>query len=674
MKSIFSFILILGSFGFTYGQIDFTNFVDKQVNKKENPHRFRSHDCISGDCKNGLGVLEVEHSGHFIYIIGKFEKKKLQGEATILRLPRLSIYSFNLKKIHPIDELKKHFESEAINEKVYVYYQKYAIGVIEAFYGEFKENKLDSGLYTFNGRFEDVGENRIINVPLTHFYNVMDSKGKEFFTDNKKLIEYRFRGSFTPEYGREKLAYTLNTNDDYIEINTNWNHNVIIKKHHIPEFFEVTHYNAKSEIVKEVLTHHNAMGTIGWVKEFLPSYNVPLVSMVGHSGVVLLPETMENIGLLPKDGVPYKNGMFYGKMTNGKPDNYGVYIDEYVLYDGFFNDKGEFDGYGYLTQRKKYPEQIWLYYYPIESNIKKIIEEKDLAVFGYFIGVFKNGRFKQGEAGVHDGNSDGLKLIKGDVFDKTEQIKLFSMNNYLLEGEGIKFKPGYINYMIPDQTNMGMKIEEQGSFANNLLHGKGYRNGDYGEFVNGEMTEESKKLAAEVNAQKRKEEIASTLSNAILPLGSIVKNQYGSYQYVNELYTTGSVDLINIPLEVPEYRKKDKSMDKYGIIYESSAYPLHAKPNYSILYYTGSKATQNELTKYTLTNLKICTQCRGRGSFLVKKESAGMSTNTTTTYERTYEGVFYDAYGNVTRTTNTPTTIIEWVKENCQTCNGAGCN
>lgn len=670
MKYTIFILLAMGS-SMAFGQIDFTKIVDKKEFKKANLHG--DFDCIAGNCKNGLGVVKTTTISSLVYVIGNFENKQLNGEATILHI-RDRYGEYDSKSMSLKAELKKHFEAGVIDEKVYTFYQKYSSGVREAFWGNFTENKLDSGLYTFRGNQEDVQKIRQISIPLTHFYNILDDKGKEVFINQKKDIEYRFRGAFTPEYGREYPALTLKTRDDFIEINTSWGSDVIIRKHHIPEFFEVTHYNARSEKVKEVLTHHNALGTTGWVKEFLIGFPTPYVSLVGHSGIVLYKETLENIGILPKEGTPYKDGMFYGSMTNGKPDNYGIYIDDYVLYDGFFNDKGEFDGYGFLTQRKNYPQQSWFWQYPNEYGLNKIAEEHKLAALGYFIGVFENGVFKQGDVGNTFGDKNRLELIRGEVKNKTQPKHVYAVKNYFLEGEGFKFNSSYTGWHIPDYPNSQLKVIEQGTFANNLLHGKGFRGDDYGEFVNGEMTAESKKIAAAVNAKKREEEIASTLANAKFPLGSIVKDQYGSYKYVNELFTHGSADLVNIPLEVPEYKLKDKSWDKFSIIYANSAYPLHAKPNFSMQYYTGFRVTNKEQEKYHLTNLRLCNQCNGKGSFTVKKETAGVSTNTTTTYERTYEGVFYDTYGNVTRTTSTPTTFVEWVNEDCQTCNGAGCH
>lgn len=116
----------------------------------------------------------------------------------------------------------------------------------------------------------------------------MDQEGKTFFTDDQELIAYRSRGAFTPEYGSEKTAFTLQSKDDNFEINTSYNNNAIIRKHHIPEFFEVTHYNAQSDGAKQMLVHHNHVGTNGWIKEFLRGGSTPYVSMVGQSGIVLL--------------------------------------------------------------------------------------------------------------------------------------------------------------------------------------------------------------------------------------------------------------------------------------------------------------------------------------------------------------------------------------------------
>jgi len=39
-------------------------------------------ECISGDCKNGFGVIKASD----MYIIGRIESKQLNGEATILYL------------------------------------------------------------------------------------------------------------------------------------------------------------------------------------------------------------------------------------------------------------------------------------------------------------------------------------------------------------------------------------------------------------------------------------------------------------------------------------------------------------------------------------------------------------------------------------------------------------
>lgn len=96
---------------------------------------------------------------------------------------------------------------------------------------------------------------------------------------------------------------------------------------------------------------------------------------------------MAHIGLLPKEGIPYKQGTLYGNMTNGIPDSYGIYIEEYILYDGFFNDQGAYDGYGYLSQRKPYPGQSWLTNYLNEYDMNKNFGVKRTRRIGLLCGA-----------------------------------------------------------------------------------------------------------------------------------------------------------------------------------------------------------------------------------------------------------------------------------------------
>ncbi|MEZ4956837.1 MAG: hypothetical protein R2825_24985 [Saprospiraceae bacterium] len=310
-------------------QVDFSLYLDKKALREKSTGIFfnfkdnGSIECITGNCKSGKGVLHIKNNGEFhMYIIGNFEDKKLNGEATILYINsdrhKKGYVSFEYDKLNA--DLKNKMYAITSIDKVYPYYQKMNDEVHEAYWGTFNNNILVDGLYSFNGSLKDL-HRRCCDLFLTHFYHVKENeilKGKRDYPEDKNFT-YRYKGEFKPSIGEGKAACSIYRDDDYIEIIPSWTNDIIVRKHPIPNYFEVTYYSKRGEILDEVLSHNNLFGAIGWQKEFKNGSTQPLVTIETKSNPFILKQPIEYVGIVPAIGRPFYGGTFYGLMQSGKP-------------------------------------------------------------------------------------------------------------------------------------------------------------------------------------------------------------------------------------------------------------------------------------------------------------------------------------------------------------------
>ncbi|MEZ4956836.1 MAG: hypothetical protein R2825_24980 [Saprospiraceae bacterium] len=353
-------------------------------------------------------------------------------------------------------------------------------------------------------------------------------------------------------------------------------------------------------------------------------------------------------------------------------------MNDIILYEGFFNEKGNFDGLGFLSLRK-----------PISSGFEenKLKAANNMYIRGYAAGIFEDGTFKEGTiANVNNFNEHfsfdkiypnytSILTTATGKFKYTNNSKPLFLNfdNYLLEGNAIKHR---IKISKLTHDNLAeFYVTEKGNFVNHQLNGEGIqlkenKKGYWeGNFVNGKISEEDKKdqLKAEANASRLKREY--TVNNAKFPLGSIVFFAGKNY-YVNELFTNGCLTACEMPISKKEYMSKIKPSWATEIYYNSSNI-LWADPYFSDSYYSTEFC---DLSKVSATKLVKCERCSGHGSWVERQAQHGTSTESKTTFQRTYEGVFYDKYENVTTYESKPVTTYNDVKVNCEVCNGTGCH
>ncbi|MCB0853036.1 MAG: hypothetical protein KDD63_12500, partial [Bacteroidetes bacterium] len=320
--------------------------------------------CFSGDCKNGKGVVKIFNAYRLlVYVAANFEKKQIEGKATIVAI-NLKADDSDYQRYKEVMSLKGDLEKALQNiesTEVYEYYKNFGKRANEAYYGDFNQNILLDGLYSFNGNVSDL-DMQIKSIPLKHLYHITPGNKIESFPLDKHF-SFIYKGEFKPEYGDDSYGFTLNRKDDHIEIVPDWTYDIIIRRHPIPHYFEITYYDKNGRVLNEVLSHNNMFGTIGWQKEFVPGAEQALSTIETKYNTVLRKEGVPNVGIVSATPHPFKDGVFYGWLKDGKPAHYGIFMNDYFLYEGFFDENGEFDGYGFFTLRKPTSDYAAIYRY-----------------------------------------------------------------------------------------------------------------------------------------------------------------------------------------------------------------------------------------------------------------------------------------------------------------------
>jgi hypothetical protein len=687
IKTITAFLFILFC-NPIFSQVDFSEVLKKKTLAEVPAPPFSDFkmngevDCFAGNCKNGKGVLKIVNAYRLImYVAANFENKEIVGEATILTI-NIKSSAGNSKSSGEISKLKSELEKALLNiesTKVYEYYQRFNRQAIEAYFGTFDQNILKDGLYTFNGTLVDL-DMQIRPIPLKHLYHITPGNKIESFPLDKHF-SFNYRGEFKPEYGDASHAFTLNRSDDHIEIVPEWTHDIIVKTHPIPHYYEVTYYDKNGRILNEVLSHNNLFGTVGWQKEFVPGAEQALSTIETKYNTVLRKEPVPNVGIVAATPHPYKDGVFYGWLNQGKPAHYGIFMNDYYLYEGFFDENGEFDGYGFFTLRRPLQD------YKTVNTFK----QKHVHVEGYLAGIFSHGQFDFGAVAKVEGlegQDYSLKphsrLIRYGKMACTnpmealnfERTSLYSKTykHHALQGEGSEFSITSLASKDLLNRNYSEGLISAGTYQNGLLEGSGTQRKEQGkgywtgEFVNGKITDESKRNQQKEESLAHKKLEQETFDKAPYPPGSIVKKGT-SFYYVNELKTNNSIEACYLPLQKDKpLRGQERLMGDN--IYYNAAPLLWANPYFGQLFHKASFYLNKD--QLQVTGHVLCERCNGFGQWLERVAEHGTSTETTTRWTRTYEGVFYDKYENVSTTKSVPTTTYVTKKVTCPVCSGAG--
>ncbi len=704
MKQTLAIILVLFSFLTSPAQIDFSLYMNKGAMVKSYDklfHNFREYgsiECIQGNCKSGFGILETRANKFKVYVAGEFSGKKINGSATVFMVYDRDKERSYIGNPYAFSNLKKSL-LDLQTTNAYTYYQKLAEHSHESFFGNFENNKLmDNGLYTFNGNWEEL-HNRAYPIPLKHMKHVQLVEKNTFksYIPKDKNFTYRYKGDFKPDYGEVVPAYTFENRDHYIEIIPSWtNREILIRQHGIPNYFEVTHYDKNGFVKKETLVFENTYGTIGWEKEFVPEKPLKIALSSTFETFMQL-DSLKQIGLLDKTPQPFKDGQFYGEMVEGKPKDYGVFINDYYHYEGFFDTLGIFHGYGFLTLRKP----IYKYDYATRNMLKN----KGIMMEGYALGVFEHGRIDNGALvyaylpEISNLSNRGrykkgvVRFMYSGMFSYTED----STNNFIVEPEKIYITSSSLRALSnPLQQGAGRRffglsvdandvlfgeqnLVERGNYIDGKLNGYGIqkkhdpRNASVrgmweGDFVDGVITEESKKNQ---EAREYTEELArrdSVYDAAPFKPGAIISDGKSMY-YVNELNLGGCLDICTFPIKrlyLNNWQKRQHYTDIHYPVKSAKflAYPWFTQP--IVIGYSC------ELEDFSATNYTICRQCNGFAEHEGIEKETGSHTYTTTRVEKYHDGDYYVGYRTVTEYETVPTTTYHKVTYPCEKCSGNG--
>ena len=202
VKSIIGILLILFCH-VLFAQPDFSSLLNKKTILEEYLPAFSDFrmngevSCFSGDCKNGKGVVKIFNAYRLlVYVAANFEKKQIEGKATIVAI-NLKADDSDYQRYKEVMSLKGDLEKALQNiesTEVYEYYKNFGKRANEAYYGDFNQNILLDGLYSFNGNVSDL-DMQIKSIPLKHLYHITPGNKIESFPLDKHF-SFIYKGEF----------------------------------------------------------------------------------------------------------------------------------------------------------------------------------------------------------------------------------------------------------------------------------------------------------------------------------------------------------------------------------------------------------------------------------------------------------------------------------------------
>ena len=706
MKQLFAVLFVQFFILTCAAQIDFSLYLSKKQMIKsydKHFHNFREYGeiaCIQGNCKNGFGILETRANKFKVYIVGEFSGKKINGTASVFmvydRYWDRDKKTSNLGNPHAYNNFKKSLLALQANN-ARTFYDELAKNSHEAFYGNFENNQLiDDGLYTFNGIWEDL-RSRVAPIPLKHMKHakIVEEKTHKGFIPETQDFTYRYKGNFKPDYGEAEPAYTLENDNHYIEIIPAWGNKIVIRKHGIPNYFKVTHYNKNGAVKKETLNFENTYGTIGWEKELVSEKPVK-ISLSSSFETFIQLDSLEQVQPLDKTPKPFKDGQFYGEMVDGRPKDYGIFINDYYHYEGFFDTTGIFHGYGFLTLRKPLKKY--------DYATRNMLKSKGIMMEGFALGIFQHGRIDNGDL-VYAYLPERSNLPNRGRYKKGVIRFMYSgmfsypdsTSNFIVEPKSVYITSSSLRELSqPLQQGAGRRffglsidasdvlfgeqnLVERGNYIDGKLNGYGIQKKEditnasikgmwEGDFVDGVITEESKKNQ---EAREYGEELArrdSVYAAAPFKPGTIISDGQSLY-YVNELNLGGCIDICTFPIERIYLNNWQKRQHYTDIHYPVKWAKFLASPWFTQPIVIGYSC---ELEKFKATDYTICEKCHGFSKHEGIEAEAGSHTYATSKVVKYHDGDYYVGYRTVTEYKTVPTTTYRKVTYPCEKCNGKG--
>lgn len=616
---------------------------DKKFNKNRSFDN-RTTFVISGDGKKGentiyykFKAIDKKAKDYSIFIKGNLKGKKLNGEAEVC-------YLSGCDYEYLIENLKNYTGS------LFSFFKEKGLRPYQYYKGEFKNNSISYGHFQYSGTTEELKK---------EFAPYLRKHLQEVFTDIEGLdFEYNYYGTY--KLDNYDNRYKMSDSDSIVILDFKKDRKYVIKSVFNDLIFSKDIYEKNNYIGSEVF-NANHIYSVGWRSRFYD--NSVAVSLEGKT------RTYNDIPfhiLDLKQKHSYNGGCFYGELKDGKPSKYGVLINDDFFYQGFFNDAGEFDGYGFYQHLKPHPKY-------------------DMCISSTCLGVFKSNKIVSGEVSYNWAGSwvlAGDSIVQDfdfpvDIVNRTDK-PLF--DRYNLKGFSI-YGNGEMTEIDYDYKHGGWFSEitfQKGDFKNNVLDGYGCKMithvGKENEFIctyyeNGEFSRAYRDSVGAEYKKLRKLQMDSLFSEVIYNAGSIIKKG-SSYYYVNELKRKGKANVISLPIQ-----KTDATKDGFfkkgddAQIYYSSVNKTLASPYFGWGHYTNYEDMHN----YELTNLALCGRCNGYGKIKETHIEHGSNVESTTTREVIHDGDYYRVTGDVTRYKTRTYSVPVTVTKTCDNCNGLGC-
>ncbi|MEZ4979088.1 MAG: hypothetical protein R2772_07300 [Chitinophagales bacterium] len=650
-KTLLSLILCL--LGYTaLAQANFkalTSLSDDEYNASGTRSKIKETHVLSGNGKSKFNCLAIQYksrdpqeSSYTVFIKGNFKSGIVDGSAELLQLEgiqhqdlfeRLQVTEYSL-----MDLIKE------IQPSAYIYYQGDAI----------KNGEFVEGSYIFKGKYLP---EKTYNIH-TRFYHLWE------ISPESQSVELKYE-----RYGshyHEKMS----ANDSIIISNYDSGEKHII----YPvledivlgrDVFSLTKGYQRTEIFTTT-----KFASIGWRRIFKKDKTEMLLQ-----GFARNYNSLPFTGLDLKEKHEYEGGYFYGQMKNAKPYGFGILLNDKFYYEGNFNEKGEFDGYGFYRQFEN----------ESKASIKLSIS---------CLGLFKDNRLVSGE--VHYNSSYKFVLEADSIYQSQtfpisqelgsvpypDKVEQGLENPFKLFGQGAKYELRILQ--VPEARLWNpedKKLYEEGYFNNDKLDGKGKKlcwtcpaqNGLVyieADFENGKPNAEYSNAQKELFAAKKKLEMDSLWAEALYPPGSIVSKNGYAY-YINQLRRHGKADLIPLPI-----RKTDATKDgfaKKGLQpyhYYNTGNEVLGSPYFAFGYV---EIKYEDLNNYQGSDLKICTFCNGQGSYIHYDTEVVANTDQTTNREVVHEGDYFRISQDVTRYSTTMVNVATETPKLCPQCQGSGC-
>lgn len=636
------FLLSIVSFN-VFNQIPratIVNGLDKKFNKKTTFAQ-RKTTIINGNGKSGNNTIfysfitaDKNYAKDYTVVVkGDFNKKKINGQAEVAFL-------LGLNYDHLIESLKNYSGS------LKSFLNKNNIRAYEYYEGDFDNSVVRKGHFQYSGETK---------IAYPYFVKHL----QEVFPVNDNLdFEYNYYGMYERDDYDER--YKMSESDSIVIIDFKSDKKYIIKSIFNDLIFKKDIYQHNDYLGSEIF-NANEVNSVGWRTKLYDS----TIS-------VFLEGATRNYNDIPEHFIDfnkkstYKKGDFYGEMLNGKPQGYGIFINEDYFYQGFFNN-GKFEGYGFYQHLKPHPK--------IENS----------CISATCLGLFNDNKIVSGEV-MYNWLGSSWVLAGDSIYqdynfpveltNETEEplFDRFKLAGFKIYGNG---------EMIEKDRYIGgggwfeEKTYQKGNFNANKLNGYGcklfVKTFEKDETIctnyeNGELSKAYKDSILIEYKKYRKLKRDSLWAEAVFKPGTIIKKN-NSYYYVNEILRKGYGKVLYVPIYKPAVKDGFFKRGMEPQVFYSVYNELLGTPYFG----NGFYPMRENMHEYESTNLKLCNRCSGYGVVTKTYMRTGSSTDKTTRKVVTHDGDYYRVTKDVTTYTTRNYTYPEKVKETCETCHGKGC-